>query len=405
MWDRISKGRTVARTPKPWYNAERNAWYVTIKGKRHRLAENKKEADRAFYSLMVTEGEITQQRGRISVADAVETLIESVQHHRDSTKRIYVYSLGPFAARFASRKLDSITPDEVITFVSTYVGAHRSGRPIGDSSRCLMFRHIKTLFRWARDIGLLAINPMHGKTGPWRIRDRARGLTPEEYHAIMGDSKLNDYFKEVLEFLWRTGARPGEIAKIEARHLDAHKDIVRLQPTEHKTGTKTGKQRELIMPPDLMARLRAYAVERPKGPLLLGIRGRPWNQGLLSKTFSRTKKRLGLPDDSVLYLARHSFVTRVLNSGTDLALAAKLVGHANAEVIQRTYYHPDVDALLNITKALNVGEAEKLDEIREQVEQSRQQHRDSLKKTIRAKAKVERKQRRTALKADKPADA
>jgi hypothetical protein len=75
----------IARIPKPWWNNERNAWYVTIKGKRHRLGENKKGADRAFYSLMVAEGEISQQRDHILVPDPVEALLASVQHHRANT--------------------------------------------------------------------------------------------------------------------------------------------------------------------------------------------------------------------------------------------------------------------------------------------------------------------------------
>jgi hypothetical protein len=41
--------------------------------------------------------------------------------------------------------------------------------------------------------------------------------------------------------MWFTGARPGELSKVEARHLND--GLWRLDPTEHKTGRVTGKDR------------------------------------------------------------------------------------------------------------------------------------------------------------------
>ena len=43
------------RTPKPWYRAPKNAWYVEIGGRQVRLAkgkDNEKAARDAFYKLM-----------------------------------------------------------------------------------------------------------------------------------------------------------------------------------------------------------------------------------------------------------------------------------------------------------------------------------------------------------------
>jgi integrase len=403
----------MARTPKPWWNNERNAWYVTVKGKRHRLAESKKEADRAFYSLMVAEGEITHKQDRILVADAIEALLANVQRHRPNTRKIYLYSLGPFAANFASRRLDSVTADEALRFVSEYKGRPGSKLKFSDSSRSLMFRHIKTLYRWARDTGLIQINPMHGQDGPWRVAPRARGMTDEEYRTIMVYTKLNRRFKEVLEFLWRTGARPSEIAAIEARHLDARLPIVRLQPTEHKTGAKTGRQREIFMPPDLMDRLRGYAKDRPKGALLRNNKDKPWTQHQISGNFCRVRGKLGLRPDLVIYMARHAFATRLVKPGNDLALVAKVLGHASAEVLQRTYYHPDTKAMAAMVEQENVGEDEKAAEMHREAEEARKDRQRRLAREAYAKRSEEiNKRRRDAfakrsakIKADTPPEA
>ena len=42
----------MARIPKIWFRKDRNAWLVTIRGDRHNLGSNKKEATEKFHQLM-----------------------------------------------------------------------------------------------------------------------------------------------------------------------------------------------------------------------------------------------------------------------------------------------------------------------------------------------------------------
>lgn len=337
------------KQPKPWFWTARNAWYVQVNGKQIKLDENEKKAHAAYHRLMAAEGRSDPAKGgRLSVPEAVEACVRASEHLRPSTVRLYRDMLGPFAAHYRTRRIDDLSAADAIGFVSAYAGTGYKGRPFGDSTRALMFRFIKTLFRWARDTGLIQINPLHGTASPWRIATRNRAMTEDEYQTIMSSPLVPTGGKEVFEFLWRTGARPGEIVRIEARHLDARRPIARLQPTEHKTGTKTGLQREVVMPPDLMEKLRAYASARPRGPLLLNEKGSPWTPKSISEWFQRARKALQLDPDLVLYMARHAFVTRLVEGGNALALVAKLAGHTHADTIQRVYYHPDLDSMASI---------------------------------------------------------
>ena len=367
------------KQPKPWFWEKRNAWYVTLCGKQLRLHENEREANAEFYRIMAAEGGLTgRQLARMTVADACEAIISTAAHSRASTIRLYRDMLGPFAAHFRSKRLDQLSPDECVRFVSAYQGTGYKGKTFGDSSRALMFRYIKTLFKWARDTGLLQMNPMVRVPNPWKIKSRERPMTEEEYLKIMSDRRLNDRFKEVLEIIWRTGARPGEVAKLSARHLDVRHPIARFQPSEHKTGGKTGLQREIYFPTDLMDRMRKYSELRPKGPLLRNARGKPWSSDLISDTFGRVKRRLGLADDCVIYLARHGFITRLVESGTPLARVAKLSGHTHPETVMKNYYHPDTLIMLDDVEKINAGEGEKLTEVHERVRIERKNKRAAL---------------------------
>ncbi len=281
--------------------------------------------------------------------------------------------LGPFAAKFKGRRLDSIRPDEAIKFVTAYEGTGYKGKAFGNSSRALVFRHIKSLFKWARDMGLMQINPFVRTANPWTIRARERPMSQEEYDQIMADARLSDGFKEVVEIIWRTGMRPGELAKLSARHLDARLRIARFQPAEHKTGTKTGLQREVYFPPDLWERIKKYAENRPKGPLLRNRKGNPWTQDLISDTFCRVKRRPGL--NCVLYQARHSFLTKLVEDGVPLARAAKIGGHSHTETLMKHYYHPETLKMLEDVKHVNVGEVDRMAEIKQKVEAERKKKR------------------------------
>lgn len=215
-----------------------------------------------------------------------------------------------------------------------------------------MFTYARLLFRWARDTGYLQINPMTKVASPWVRAVRSRGMTQAEYDTIMSDPRTNEKVKEVIEFLWRTGARLEEIIKIEARHLDVAKPIARLQPTEHKTGTRTGRQREIVLPGDLMDRLREYAKLYPRGPLLRGTKGRPFTQISMSCRFRKIRIRLGLPGDLVIHMTRHAFITRMLAAGMPDTLVAKLSGHGDTKILQRVYYHPDLDKMVEMVESL-----------------------------------------------------
>lgn len=358
------------RQPKPWFWKARNAWYVTLRGKQIKLGATEKEAYQTFYGLMAEEGRLTpKQSSRITVADACNAIVGANAHAKPSTRRLYRDMLGPFAAAFKTRLLASMTADEVIRFVRSYQGTGYKGKLFGDSTRALMFRYIKTMFRWARETGIIQVNPLAGTRNPWKIRARTELLTEEDYLKIQGDRKLNDRAKEAIEVMYRTGMRPGEAVVMSARHLDARLPIARFQPTEHKTGTKTGLQREVYFPPDLMERMRKYAEIRPRGPLLRNKKGEPWTVDSISSAFKRSKRRLGLDGELVLYTTRHGFITKLLEQGSPLARVTKSAGHANPDAIMRFYYHPDTHAMLEDVAKASEGLADKVAEIRERIRQ------------------------------------
>jgi integrase len=78
--------------------------------------------------------------------------------------------------------------------------------------------------------------------------------------------------------------------------------------------------------------------------------GRAINQPWANKPFVAIRTELGLPTDCVLHSLRHSYLTRLGNSGVSPFVLQKLSGHSNINMTAR-YSHPD-DAQLDRAIAL-----------------------------------------------------
>jgi integrase len=360
----------MARQPKPWFWKARGAWYVQLGGKQIRLAEDKREAEREFYRLMAAEGRLdSRQVESMTVADACEAMLANVQHLRENSRRLYGVYLGAMAERFGSRPVDSLRPPEVIQWIAS---RRASGdRPYGESSRSLFFRYVKQLYRWCRDMGFIGIDPFIRTPNPWRMGKRNAPMTDEDYARFQALDKVTPQLKEAVEFIWCTGIRPGELAILSARHLDSRLPIARFQPTEHKTGTRTGLQREVYFPPHLWERLKRYAEMYPKGPLLRKRNGNPWTAKAISDGYSRMKRQHKI--SSALYQARHRYATTMVEAGVPLARVAKMMGHVGTDVLVSTYYHPEAEQMAADVGATAAAEHERIISIRETVAAERRE--------------------------------
>jgi integrase len=94
---------------------------------------------------------------------------------------------------------------------------------------------------------------------------------------------------------------------------------------------------------------RSVAMLRNHGPAAKGYvfhrpDGSPWPNSHLGYQHARVRTLLKMPSDFVLHSLRHTFGTRLGESGADAFTIMRLMGHSTVTVSQR-YVHPSPEAL------------------------------------------------------------
>ncbi|WP_380168662.1 tyrosine recombinase [Jannaschia sp. R86511] len=193
----------------------------------------------------------------------------------------------------------------------------------------------RTFTSWAVRHQVLTTDPAGRLVSPRRPRHLPRVLDEPEARRLCeaaaaaadgGAVGLRDH--ALVEVLYATGARVGEVVGVDLADVDRERRALRV----------TGKgDKERVVPlglPALRAVDRWLAEGRPElatptspPALLLGRRGGRLDQRQARDAVARTARAAGLADVHP-HALRHSAATHVLDGGADLRLVQELLGHA-----------------------------------------------------------------------------
>jgi integrase len=150
----------------------------------------------------------------------------------------------------------------------------------------------------------------------------------------------SDAFMLFCRLMLATGARPGELMRLEAAHLD-HGRMVGVLPG--KTTRATGRQIVVRFPAVVWPPIAELAVEHPRGPLLRMGCGRPWTRSNLNNQVRAIRKRALRAGVDLTWLTvygmRHGFATEHLARGVPLPVVSALLNHASSDTTARVYDH------------------------------------------------------------------
>lgn len=154
-------------------------------------------------------------------------------------------------------------------------------------------------------------------------------LSEDERKALL--DKCADDLRQFVTALLLTGARPGEIAALNAADFDKKLGTLALNG---KTGRRTVS---------LSSAATAFFKEQSKSkigsaPMLTRADGARWDKDSWKKPFKDAAKAAGLPADVVLYSLRHTAISEMIAAGIDTFIVAKLAG-TSTDMIDKHYGH------------------------------------------------------------------
>ncbi|QDU82632.1 Tyrosine recombinase XerD [Polystyrenella longa] len=314
----------MPRQPKPFFRKDRQTWYVQIRGKQYRLAQDETLAFQKYHELMAQFPRVEVDCH--SVAFICDQFLEWTLHNRSEATFVYYRErLQAFLSMHPDLLVHQLKPFHVQRWVDsnpTWSDGHRRG----------LITTIKRAFNWALKSGHIDQNPiMHLEKPPGGRRERI--LKDEEYAHILSLVKDQE-FRDLLTLAWETGARPQELLRVEARHIDLQNRRW-VFPREEAKGKK--QVRVIYLNEVAWEISERYRLLHPEGNLLRNTESNPWKPTAVNCRFNRIQKKTG--EKLCLYNFRHSFATRMLEKGVDGITVAQLMGHRDTTMLGKVYQH------------------------------------------------------------------
>jgi site-specific recombinase XerD len=143
----------------------------------------------------------------------------------------------------------------------------------------------------------------------------------------------------MLSLAYGCGLRAGEVVRLKVGDIDSAQKIIRI------VQSKGRKDRNVMLPSDILGLLRAWWTDRPTGQdkdmpapermLFPGYRGKHLSTRQLSRLFLETAREAGITKPVTLHTLRHSFATHLLERGVGIRVIQALLGHSKLTTTAR----------------------------------------------------------------------
>lgn len=226
------------------------------------------------------------------------------------------------------RALETIDERSLRSYVASLFGVLQ---PASISRR---LSSVRTYYRFLVRKGVLEISPADSLTLPKIPKKLPRFLIQEEAgrlvekHSTRESDRLRD--RAVLETLYGSGLRVGELAGLVFKNVDLEEGWVRVRG-------KGNKERVVPLGGKAVEAIRLYLKERGRGdgPLFLGPSGRGLTERTVQRIVKRRAMEAGIVKRTTPHTLRHSYATHLLEAGADLRGIQELLGHSNLSTTQK----------------------------------------------------------------------
>ncbi len=204
----------------------------------------------------------------------------------------------------------------------------------------------RAFFRYIFREGKVKLNPFEHILSPKLGKRLPSFLYPEEVIKLLNAVNLNQKNGPrdlaILELIYASGMRVGEVAKLRADNIDLDSGEVLVQG-------KGDKERIVLIGSHAISSIKKYLETRAKDEkiLFLGRMGSRLTSRSMERMIRKYARKAGIAKRVTPHTLRHSFATHLLNGGADLKIVQELLGHSSLSTTQ-IYTHLTKEKLKSI---------------------------------------------------------
>jgi len=259
--------------------------------------------------------------------------------YSDQTIDIYLLQVARLARHF-NRSPDGLDDEQLRAYV-----LHLHERGLGYSSINQAVSAMR--FFYVHVLGRLPDSLVGALPRTKSALKRPRVYSPGQISQLLSAC---DRYKHRVFFstLYSAGLRVDEACHLRPEAIDSARMQIRVEKGKGK------KERHTLLSETLLEELRRYHhVYRPQQWLFYGRSPEiPLSSRTIQIAFKKLVKRAGLPDKGGPHSLRHSFATHLLESGVEITIVQRLLGHANVKTTMG-YLHVRDERLAQVRSPLD----------------------------------------------------
>lgn len=289
----------------------------------------------------------------MQIADAASSFVHYVEHVRrlsPATVKAYRGDLNDMAAALRGKPLAEVELEDLRDWLWTCTQR-------GDARSTLARRAAaaRSFFGWAKDEGLVAVDPSIRVVTPKLGRTLPVVVTKDAIRQVLDGAKLLAAEGEpvlvrdhaLLELLYATGMRVAEICGLSLDDLDLDRMTVRVLGKGSKErvvpfGVPAGDAIKKYLVGARPALLTKASI--PTSSLFLGARGGPLSTRTVYELVTRSLAPFVGDRRTGPHTLRHSAATHLLDGGADLRSVQEILGHESMGTTQ-IYTHVSTERL------------------------------------------------------------
>jgi len=247
---------------------------------------------------------------------------------KKASRESYIYYLKNLRSFFGQRTLNEISAKLIVRYKTERYDQGASPATINRELGAMKaaFNLAIREWEWCRS------NPVSKVAMEKENNRRDRWLTDEEEERLISLSPV--WLREIVVFALHTGMRRGEILSLTRKGVDLFRKTITV------FRSKNGERKTIPINQTVFDLLRGKAKVRPIGTDLVFHSKvyTPINKDNLRRSFNLaiTNARI---EDFHFHDLRHTFATRLVQSGVDLYKVQRLLGHKSPAMTQRYAHH------------------------------------------------------------------